>query len=626
MLSPVDSKRQWRRFLVYDLEWVPGIGPGKDGQRFAQLLKENNLEPMQLRMAGVFDGVRYRWYRTIESFLACELNRENRGRWFYAHAGGLADIQFFFERFVRDKYQVKASFSGSSAIIVHVGKGASTRNEGRNGDSLGHDVYHFVDSYWLLRDSLRNIGKSIGLEKGGPELEQNGTSEAETKEWYATVSLPELVSYNEQDCVILWKAIQQFQWKLWEFGGQLQMTLASSAMQLFRRQYLSDRIVTRESINEAARLAYVASRVEVFEKECRNAYYYDVNSSFPYSMTKPLPGNCIGGGYGRLPKAKHYLAKCEVQVPDMQIPPIPLRAGGRIFFPTGRWTAWFNNIDIDFLEESGGSILRVEDTHSFEPFTDLADYAWDLYERRKNSKDEFEKYCYKLLLNSLYGKFAESDLKAGVFINPSAAIMSTFDEELTQRLMPGVFLHPEIVPVPHMHVPISCHITANSRRLLSQLFNMTTSLHYGDTDGFSTGDYFPTGKELGNLKLEKYWRHARYEAPKLYQGEGYENKGGQWQPITLTKAKGFSLGKDVKKAEALFLQLVNAGEIHVTRMERIRSLLRGASEHGLNPRETEIAKRLKKNAMGKRFMYPDGKTRPWSVEEIRSAYPNEHDV
>jgi hypothetical protein len=604
LLTRDTTKRKWRKFLVYDLEWVPGT--------------------LQVRMLGVFDGNRYRWYRKVEDFLACELNRENRGKWFYAHAGGLADIQFLFEKLVTNpRWSIKASFSGSSAIIVHV--------------SDGHDSWHFIDSYWLLRDTLRNIGKSIGLEKGGAELSNDGTDEEKIKAWFRDAPLVELVAYNEQDCVILWRAIEAFQMKLWEFGGQLQMTLASSAMKLFRRQYLTQNIETNDRINEISRHTYVASRVEVFERECSNAYYLDFNSSFPFSMTKPLPGNFLGGGHGRLPKHSHYIAECDVEVPDCYLPPIASRHGGRAFFPTGRWRGWFNNVDLELLQREGGRIFKVYSTYHFDAFHDLADYAQRIYSLRKASKDEFERYCYKLLLNALYGKFAESDLKDGVFINPSAQLMRTFDPELTQELMPGVFLHPEVVAVPHMHVPISSHVTANSRKMLYEALSQSSRFHYADTDGFSSDDYFPTSNELGGLKLEKFWKHATFQAPKLYHGEGFELKNKEWKDVMYTKAKGFSLGKDDIKARELFYKLIESGEVRVTRMERVRTLLkRGVLERderfdensnraysiiAPKPTEKEIVKKLHKDSIGKRFMYPDGSTRPWTIEELRDFYP-----
>lgn len=607
MLSVIHSKRRWRDFLVYDLEWIPGT--------------------LEVRLVGVFDGKRYRAYRTVKDFLNNELNHENRGKWFYAHAGGLADVQFLFEHLVYDKaknYSVKASFSGSSAIIVHVGKGISSRN-GEWSNSLGHDVYHFVDSYWLLRDTLRNIGKSIGLEKGGAELSNDGQDDERAKAWFRNVSLAELTSYNEQDCYILWTAIQNFQKRLWDFGGQLQMTLASSAMQLFRRYYLTRDIPTDDEINAIARESYYSSRVEVFAKNCHNSNYYDINSSFPFSMTKPVPGECIGGNYGRLPKAGTlYLADCEVEIPEVYFPTLPKRVQGRVFFPVGKWRGWYNNVDLEHLQDEGGRICKVYNTLSFKPFTDLTHYASALYERRKASKDEFDRYCYKLLLNSLYGKFAESDVKAGVYVNPSAALMATFDPELTQQLLPGVFLHPDTVNVPHVHVPISSHIVSNSRRVLDKFLTMSDDFHYTDTDGFSVGTFYPTSNELGGLKHEKRVRdwmddpEWHFEAPKLYKMGGQVLKDGKWKNEKTVKAKGFSLGRDKVKAERLFLELVNNGEIQVTRMERVRQLLRRGGD--LKPRESLVTKRLQKSMLSKRFFYPDGSTRPWTVKELESAY------
>src|SRR5687767_5973625 len=177
MLAPIKKHRRVRRVTVYDLEWIPGS--------------------LEVRVAGVYDQRGYRWYRTIEDFLNNELTSRNRGRWFYAHAGGLADIQFVLEKIVdrsRDgqKWQVKSCFSGSSAIIVKVIR--------------CHNVFWFVDSYWLFRDKLASIGHSIGLEKGGPEEPDPSLPdvewvrlEAERREWYRSVPLMELVSYNEQD-------------------------------------------------------------------------------------------------------------------------------------------------------------------------------------------------------------------------------------------------------------------------------------------------------------------------------------------------------------------------------------------------------------------------------------------
>lgn len=576
-LEIITTPGKIRRFLVYDFEWIPGT--------------------LKMRICGVCDGKAYRHYPTVAKFLAGELTSRNRGSWFYAHAGGLADMQFVLEALVTDgSYEVKASFSGSSAIIVHVRK--------------GNNSWHFVDSYWLLRDKLANIAKWIHMEKSGPAGEDD---EEKVKEWYASVPMEQLVWYNENDCRILWHAIDAFENSLLELGGQLQMTLASCAMHLFRRAYLVNEIETSDAVNENSRLAYIASRVEVFRRNVdltENARYYDINSSFPYAMTKPVPGNLLKTSTS-LPDDALYIADVDIEVPENYLTPTPMRLGGRVYFPVGRWRGWFSNVDIRSLEGEGGRVLRVHEAMIFEPFTDLASYANDLYTKRKNAQTEMEKAVYKLLLNSLYGKFAESSAKDTLHINPNKTTLARLSPE--NMLFPGAWIEETIVDIPHMHVPISVHITAQARRTLFDFLAMSNDFHYCDTDGFSTCGIYSTGKELGDLKLEREMKNDdhpwEFVAPKVYR------MGDK------VKAKGFSLGwdekKPAKKARAikLFEDLIDNREIEVERMVRIRE---NFGKGRIMPTEAVIKKGLRGKMIPKRFTYPDGSTRPWHVDELRS--------
>ena len=137
MLNRITSQRKKRDFLVYDMEWIPG--------------------KLEIRLVGVYDGHKYRAFYSVEDFLNALLTRDNADKWFYAHYGGMADAQFLLEYLVKHRgtYEIDASFSGSSAIIIHVTRGALT--------------WHFIDSFWLLRDRLAKIGETVGLEKLGEE-------------------------------------------------------------------------------------------------------------------------------------------------------------------------------------------------------------------------------------------------------------------------------------------------------------------------------------------------------------------------------------------------------------------------------------------------------------------------
>ena len=99
MLEPYTGKRDPLRLAVYDLEWIPGT--------------------YECRLVGVRDERGYRSYPSVLEFLQAELSSRNRGKVFFAHAGGLADVQFLLAEIIKRKnpnFRVEGSWSGSSLI------------------------------------------------------------------------------------------------------------------------------------------------------------------------------------------------------------------------------------------------------------------------------------------------------------------------------------------------------------------------------------------------------------------------------------------------------------------------------------------------------------------------------
>ena len=555
-----------RRFVAFDLEWVPG--------------------KMQLRLIGVFDPERgYRHYSTVEQFFRNEFTHKNRGKWFYAHFGGRFDASFFVSYLVSRRIEARFMFSGSMAVMIKV--------------KIDGMSFTIIDSGRLYPSSLKDIGKAIGMAKGGPE------DEGLKEDFFANASIWELMKYNRQDCEILWQAVHEFQKRIRDIGSDLQVTLASTAMHLFRRKYLKQDIKTDAWVNARSREAYFASRVEVFQRECVDGKMYDINSSFPYSMTFPCPGAIENIRM----RTKHslilpenpdslYIADVEFIVPEQHLTPVPFRhEDGRVFFPVGRWRQWLTSIDIQELLRTGGRIVDCFSSIHFAPFTDLAAYATDLYARRKAASDPTDKQVFKLLLNSLYGKFAESEEKQAVVVNPNFDDIQKLDPQ--NEIMPGVWLSPEVATVAHVHVPISAHITAIARRTLYGHLEASDDIYYCDTDSIVTTSSLPTSDDLGGLKLEATGS-GLFLQPKVYRfGEK-------------VRAKGFSLGKANPRGR--FDALVQGGEVVVQQHMSIKQMFRKGV---LEPREFEVRKRLQK-FKPKRFTFEDGRTRPWHIRELTS--------
>lgn len=588
-----------RRVITYDLEWKRGD----------KIEGDSDATRLILRLCGVFDGQRYRHYRTVEDFLDGELTHRNRGAWFYAHAGGLSDLIFFLKIFVEKGWKVRASFSGSSAIIVHVSKDEK-------------NTFHFIDSYWLLRDKLSEIAKWIGMEKGDVD--------------FAESSDAELIAYNELDCTILWNAIKSYEATIWSLGGQLMMTQASCAMNLFRRKYLSRDIPTCKSMNLRAKQGYVGSRVEVIQRKVSNAYYYDVNSSFPHAMTFDGPGMHYETTSRLRPfrKGQQYLAELTVSIPGQWLPPIPYRHKGRVYFPTGLWRGIFDSVDVELLAEYG-FIHKVHEVSYFDAFSDMAAYAIDLFTRRaREGASKFENQTFKLLLNSLYGKFGENTMKRGMRINPDSTSCphtprhslkenNPLEPECMEMLMPGIWLIDDEVDVPHAHTPLAAHITAIARKTLFDFMVDCNEVYYCDTDGFATDTEHRTSKMLGGLKLEKMIVDGYHVAPKVYRHDG------------MVKAKGFSLGdrnllrEDERTSkEAIekgmervkyerFTELIEGRDIEIQRMSRIMELSRRGD---LTPVERTIRKGLRHMNRPKRRFLKDGTSVPWTIDELGKPF------
>lgn len=560
-----------------------------------------------MSLVGAYDGKHYRAYRTVDAFLNDQLTKRNHGRWFYAHAGGLADMLFVLQRLQqRPEYHVDASFSGSSAIIVNVRRG---RNR-----------WTFIDSLWLFGTALANVAKWVGMEKGSIDFE--------TEDW----SL--LCEYNRLDCVILWTAIDAFETALLDLGGELMMTLASCAMRLFRRKYLVEDIITNSEVNLAARSAYFGSRVEVFERNARDGFYFDINSSFPFAMTKPAPGNVSGMGK-RIPDREDalFMAEAEVEVPDGYFPPLPYRHDGSVYFPTGKWKCWFNQVDLRLLEDEGGRILRTGRVIHFEPFTDLAAYATTLYEKRRTGTSDFDKVVYKLLLNSLYGKFAENTAKTQMLVNPATTHCPHWpphppkhddprESSCMTQLIPGVWLLENEVDVPHECVPISAQITALARRNLFMHMKQCDKFHYCDTDGFSTNrSDLPVGDKLGELKLELVFKDAEFVSPKVYRidrkvkAKGMSLADKRDMPLNLTEDERKKWIGDVSFKR--WMALREGQMVEAERMARIKELYRSGQT---TPITQTIKKMLRGTSRPKRRTYKDGSTSPWSVDELQKQW------
>lgn len=659
ILTPLTGQEiQEHPFLAYDFEWHP--------ETPASIA---NGTAYRIRVASFFDGSKHVGFAhkdfqdsrvtkcddPVATFLATLLVPKYAGYRFYAHWGGIADVIYLFRKIHDLKLQTRVVVNGSAAAIVLI-EACPHECEG----ACKHKRYRwtFVDSSFLFRFGLKKLAQLMGMKKGGDE----GLS-------WETENDTDLTTYNFGDNEILYQAIQRLQTIVNGMGAQMGMTMASTSMDLFRRQYLKGDIVTPDPDNLFSKQAYYASRVEPYRFHMAKGYAYDVNSSFVYSMTFPLPGSPIAEQWNRLPPTGSalYIADVDVEVPDMYLPPLPYRhTDGRIFFPTGKWSGVYTSVDIELAIEVGCKVTAVRRVVLYEERDDLKDFAEDVYAKRMEaSADKFLYTSIKLLGNGAYGKFGESEEKSEYLMHPRTTlcerhymmtkrgtiICNAHHEHECERcyaacecmtmISPGIWKFDNVREVQHRHTQIGAFITSIARRTLYQgQYAYQEHLHYSDTDCVHLSctmtpenkrgklDHTPSNSDqLGGFKLEGERTEMIYIAPKIYGG-----KDGKGDP--LIAAKGFRVGgkimnpdkgREVYSADSVgkFQDLIAGKPVFDSRMVRPKEFLSRLHEVE-RPYEVKVGangKRLQLGSRPKRKRTGDNSTWPWSVEELLKGDP-----
>ena len=149
VFNPIVTDRKLRQFGVLDLEWVPGealpalvnteavIEGIRAPFRVPLPVAKRMTTALQLRLAGYYDQQpvdldeddpdsepemveRYKCFGSIRELINFLLVRETRGKWFFAHAGGLADMQFVLDELLTEiKAQAGADASPERSTTVY---------------------------------------------------------------------------------------------------------------------------------------------------------------------------------------------------------------------------------------------------------------------------------------------------------------------------------------------------------------------------------------------------------------------------------------------------------------------------------------------------------------------------
>lgn len=457
----------------------------------------------------------------------------------------------------------------------------------------------FHDSNKLILGRLKKICKDFGLDEHQSKIELkdhilslgwgrnkkgeriNDISEYdefESEGYYFKNVDPferQLNEYLRMDCISLYEVLNTL---IRISGLEVETflrcpTTASLAMKVYSTNYPDDyekavstnyHSDTGKYYEKFIRESYCGGRTEVFTPYLKFGFHYDVNSEYPFVMkTFKLPYGrpTMHDGYEAHKKFKYWynfnkgagFLKCDIYIPDMFIPPLPVKRG-KLIFPVGNVTGTWTFEEIKVALEQGCKIRKIHRCLYFEKtaylFKDFVEY----FEEIKNTTEGAMKVFAKLMQNALYGKFGMKRIRETILdISEKEKCEERYQKFgyrymiLKNPLLPsGEFIKADTASSAEYIQPhIASYITSLARLVLYKglLAQQEKGIvAYCDTDSVACeakmDDDMIHEKEYGKWKLESIVMDGIFLQPKTY----YEK-----HPTLVEDDKGLYLATDPEK-------------------------------------------------------------------------------
>lgn len=339
-----------------------------------------------------------------------------------------------------------------------------------------------------------------------------------------------------------------------KYNVQKCSTSANLSLKTFTQCFLNETLYqSPDDIIKCERLAYFGGKTEVFKKSFNKKLdkfakkilnYYDINSSYPASMTKIMPVKFIKSydieetnvNINELTDYYLYYAKCEYKGNNKYyIPNLFKRlVDGRII--TSKKTDysyhWGCELKESLKSECEIIVKRVIMYEGRAIFKDFAEYYYNERLKVKKSNASKSQY-YKTVMNSLYGKYGQKAFNHSTLCNIDD-IGKVIKNDI-KKLINIKEIDDKICLVEYKEendetnsignlVRFSSYISALSRTNLCEVIRDVgyENVFYCDTDSiFSTKE--PSSKYLDNNELGKWKKEneeeiteAEFLAPKSY--------------------------------------------------------------------------------------------------------------
>jgi hypothetical protein len=376
----------------------------------------------------------------------------------------------------------------------------------------------YIDSLNIWRMPLSKLGKSIGMDKLPMPAPED--------------SLDVWDTYGQRDTDIIRTAtLNWFEFLRANDLGGFAPTLAAQSYRTYRHRFMTANILidNHTAAQEMGRAAYVGGRTECFRMGSYQGdfYYLDVNSMYPSVMRNNLYPTRLMSVYGyfSIDDMAKALTRCAV-VAEVDIntdqPDYPLVHDGKLVFPTGQFTVTLCGPELQHALDHG-RITRLHRTACYDYadiFTEFIDFMYAQRMERKAEGDEAGAWFFKVIMNSLYGKFGQRGRRYETLGQCDPDIVAVLDtvnadthELSTERKFGGLIQQWIVEDESRESMPvISAYVSAYARRVLADAIDRAgrDNCWYCDTDslvvnkaGYERLQVDPESDKLGAWRLDK---------------------------------------------------------------------------------------------------------------------------
>ncbi|MBD3196323.1 MAG: hypothetical protein GF317_14790 [Candidatus Lokiarchaeota archaeon] len=458
-------------------------------------------------LIGIYDGSSYYSFENQENAIEFLLSLNPKSNTYIWATNLMYDLVNIFYGYF---YLLEIIFNGSNVVCAKL---------------KGTNIY-FCDTLNHSKISVKEMGEIIGLKK----LEFN----------------PDSKSYNKRDCEITYNFMKVLDNYYNKLNTSCKFTIASTALDLFRRNYLSINISKpKDEIIELLKKSYYGGRCEIFNmnKIKGEIYYYDINSLYPYIMLNnlfPNPNHFeLYYGDENFSLDNFGVCACEITTTENYLPVLPYKSdSGKLIFPIGTFSGVWALPEIKKAVEKGYKINHIF-FHIKYKYADyyFKQYVNDLYSKRLETDDKYMNMVCKILLNSLYGKFAQG--------NESYKLVPLSECDGNELYCIDNMVFKKIIrdyPV-HSNFIWSIYTTSLARlhlfSYLEEVYKKGYKLLYCDTDSiiYEGKKLFDESNNLGGVKIEGKFSEGMFLLPKMYylKSKKYEVYTAKGIPKYLSK-------------------------------------------------------------------------------------------